>query len=83
MLEIYGAINEEFQGFKNDVFNNNLNDFENKMGEFDKDKNEYIRKSNKFNVKDLCKGKTTTDDIYRKYKRRGRAIKYERSTYNN
>ena len=83
LLEIYGSINEEFKDFKNDVFNNNLNDFENKMGEFDKDKDEFIRKNKKFNVKDLCKGKTTTDDIYRKYKRRGRIIKYDRNTYNN
>ena len=68
LLEIYGSINEEFKNFKNDVFNKNMNNFEEKMGEFD-NKNS-IRKKYKYNVKDLCKGKTTTEDIFKKYKKR-------------
>ena len=75
LLEIYGSINEEFKNFKNDVFNKNMNNFEEKMGEFD-NKNS-IRKKYKYNVKDLCKGKTTTDDIFRKYKKRAINIEKE------
>ena len=80
LLAIYGTVNEEFKDFKKDVFNTNLNQFEVKMGEFDKNNNKFIRRKYKYNVKDLCKGKTTTDDIYNKYKKR--AIKIERGTYN-
>ena len=80
LLEIYGTIDEEFKDFKKGVFNTNLNRFEKKMGEFD-NKDELIKKKKKFDVNNLCKGKTTTDDIYRKYKKR--AIKIERGTYNN
>ena len=75
LLEIYGSINEEFKNFKNDVFNKNMDNFEAKMGEFD-NKNS-IRKIYKYNVKDLCKGKTTTDDIFRKYKKRAINIEKE------
>ena len=75
LLEIYGSINEEFKNFKNDVFNKNMNNFEEKMGEFD-NKNS-IRKKYKYNVNDLCKGKTTTDDIFRKYKKRAINIEKE------
>ena len=80
LLEIYGTIDEEFKDFKKGVFNTNLNRFEKKMGEFD-NKDEFIKKKKKFDVNNLCKGKTTTDDIYKKYKKR--AIKIERGTYNN
>ena len=84
LLNIYNTINEESPDLK-DVFNINLNDFEIKMGKFDKkkkeDQEEILRKNNKFNVKDLCKGKTTINDTYTKYKKR--AIKIKRGTYNN
>ena len=80
LLEIYGTIDEEFKDFKKGVFNTNLNRFETKMAEFD-NIDEIIKKKKKFDVNNLCKGKTTTDDIYRKYKKR--AIKIERGTYNN
>ena len=83
LLKIYDTINEEFKDFRKDVFNINLNEVETKMGDFDKkeEKKAFIKKNNKYNVKDLCKGKTTTDDVYRKYKKR--AIKIERGNYNN
>jgi hypothetical protein len=80
LLEIYGSINEEFKKFKNDVFNNNMSNFEEKIGEFD-NKNS-IRKRYKYNVKDLCKGKTTTDDIFRKYTKRAINIENEKESYN-
>ena len=80
LLEIYGSINEEFKKFKNDVFNNNMSNFEEKLGEFD-NKNS-IRKRYKYNVKDLCKGKTTTDDIFRKYTKRAINIENEKESYN-
>ena len=75
LLEIDGSINEEFKNFKNDVFNKNMYNFEEKMGEFD-NKNS-IRKRYKYNVIDLCKGKTTTDDIFRNYKKRAINIEKE------
>ena len=69
LLEIYDNINDEFKDFKNGVFNTNLNDFETKMGEFDKNKN--TKRTKNFNVNDLWKGKPiTTDDIYKKYKKK-------------
>ena len=80
LLEIYGNINEEFKNFKNDVFNSNLNDFEENMAVFD-NKNS-IRKKYKYNVKDLCKGKTTTDDIFRKYTKRAINIEKKEGFYN-
>ena len=80
LLEIYGNINEEFKNFKNDVFNTNLNDFEENMAVFD-NKNS-IRKKYKYNVKDLCKGKTTTDDIFRKYTKRAINIEKKEGFYN-
>ena len=79
LLQIYDSINEEFKDFKKDVFNSNINNFENKMGNFDSNTFS-IRKKYKFNVKDLCKGKTTTDDIYNKYKKR--AINFGKDSYN-
>ena len=79
LLEIYDNINDEFKDFKNGVFNTNLNDFETKMGEFDKNKN--TKRTKNFNVNDLWKGKPiTTDDIYKKYKKR--AIVIEKEIYN-
>ena len=79
LLQIYDSINEEFKDFKKDVFNSNINNFENKMGNFDSNTFS-IRNKYKFNVKDLCKGKTTTDDIYNKYKKR--AINFGKDSYN-
>ena len=82
LLEIYDNINDEFKDFKKGVFNTNLNDFETKMGDFDKNKNENIKRKNKFDVNDLCKGKPVTiDDIFRKYEKR--AIIIEKEIYNN
>ena len=79
LLQIYDSINEEFKDFKKNVFNSNLNNFENKMGNFDSNTFS-IRKKYKFNVKDLCEGKTTTNDIYNKYKKR--AINLGKDSYN-
>ena len=75
-------INEEYQDFKKDIFNTNLNDFESKMGEFDKNNennSEFVIKKYKFNVKDLCKEKTTLDDIIKKYSKR--SINIESGVY--
>ena len=83
LMQIYDHINEEYQDFKKDIFNTNLNDFESKMGEFDKNNennSEFVIKKYKFNVKDLCKEKTTLDDIIKKYSKR--SINIESGVYN-
>ena len=79
LLEIYNTIDKD-KDFKKGVFNTNLKRLEKKMGEFD-NKDDVLKKKKKFDVNNLCKGKTTSDDIYKKYKKR--AIKIERGTYNN
>jgi len=65
LLQIYDSINEEFNNFKKDIFNTNINNFEVKMGEFDKYKVPYYYKRRK--VDDLCKGRVTSEDMYKKY----------------
>ena len=65
LIQIYDSINEEFNNFKKDIFNTNINNFEVKMGEFDKYKIPYFYKRRK--VDDLCKGRVTSEDMYKKY----------------
>jgi len=74
LLEIYDNINEEFNDFKNDIFYTNINNFEVNVGEFDKYKIPYLK--NKSNAEDICKGRVTTEDMYRKYSQNAR--KYEK-----
>ena len=79
LLDIYNTISEEYGDFKNDVFNININNVDDKIGQMDKNKdkdesNSY-RKKIKYNVNDLCRGKTTTEDIYKKYTKRAIKIK--------
>ena len=78
LLEIYDNLNEEFNDFKNDIFYTNLNCFEVNMGEFDKHKIPFLEK--KTNVEDLCRGRATSEDIYRKYSQN--AKKYEKTKLN-
>ena len=77
LLDMYNSIAEEYGDFKSGVFNTNMNNVEEKMGQMDKkkDKNDNNRKKIKYNVNDLCKGKTTTEDIYKKYTKRSIRIK--------
>ena len=74
LLEIYDNINEQFNDFKNDIFYTNINSFEVSVGEFDKYKIPFLKK--KTNADDLCKGRVTSEDIYRKYSQNAR--KYEK-----
>lgn len=70
LLQIYDSINEEFSDFKNDIFYTNINSFEIKMGEFDKKEIPYLKKVKK--VDDLCRGRVTTEDMYKKYSKKAR-----------
>ena len=79
LLEIYDSINEEFSDFKKDVFYTNINSFEVKMGEFDKKKVPYFKKNPK--VDDLCKGRVTTEDMYKKYSENAKKFKREQKYY--
>ena len=74
LLEIYDNINDQFNDFKNDIFYTNINNFEVNVGEFDKYKIPFLKK--KKNAEDLCKGRVTSEDIYRKYSQN--AKKYEK-----
>ena len=74
LLEIYDNINDEFNDFKNDIFYTNINSFEVNVGEFDKYKIPFLKK--KTNAEDLCRGRVTSEDIYRKYSQN--AKKYEK-----
>ena len=73
MLQIYDSINEEFSDFKNDIFYTNINNFEVKMGEFDKKKIPYVKRTMK--AEDLCKGRVTTDDMYKKYSKNAKTFR--------
>ena len=75
--EIYNSITEEYGDFKNNVFNTNINNVEEKVGQMDENKDitDSNRKRLKHNVNDLIRGKTTTEDIYKKYMRRAIKIK--------
>ena len=73
-MEIYDNINDEFNDFKNDIFYTNINSFEVNVGEFDKYKIPFLKK--KTNAEDLCRGRVTSEDIYRKYSQN--AKKYEK-----
>ena len=79
LLEIYDSINEEFSDFKKDVFYTNLNSFEVKMGEFDKKEVPYFKKNHQ--VDDLCKGRVTTEDMYKKYSDNAKKFKREQNYY--
>ena len=70
LLQIYDSINEEFSDFKNDIFYTNINSFEIKMGEFDKKEIPYLKRVKK--VDDLCRGRVTTEDMYKKYSKNAR-----------
>ena len=74
LLEIYDNINDQFNDFKNNIFYTNINSFEVNVGEFDKYKIPFLKK--KKNAEDLCKGRVTSEDIYRKYSQN--AKKYEK-----
>ena len=74
LLEIYDNINEQCNDFKNDIFYTNINSFEVNVGEFDKYKIPFLKK--KTNAEDLCRGRVTSEDIYRKYSQN--AKKYEK-----
>ena len=65
LLQIYDNINDEFNDFKNNVFYSNINSFEINMGDFDRKKIPFLKK--KEIIDDLCKGRMTTDDYYKKY----------------
>ena len=73
LLQIYDSINEEFSDFKNDIFYTNINNFEVKMGEFDKKKIPYVKRTMK--AEDLCKGRVTTDDMYKKYSKNAKTFR--------
>ena len=73
LLQIYDSINEEFSDFKKDIFYTNINSFEVKMGDFDKRKIPYVKREIK--AEDLCKGRVTTDDIYKKYSKQARTFR--------
>ena len=75
--EIYNSIAEEYGDFKNNVFNTNINNVEENVGQMDEntDKTDSNRKKLRHNVNDLIRGKTTTEDIYKKYMRRAIKIK--------
>ena len=79
LLEIYDSINEEFTDFKKDVFYTNINSFEVKMGDFDKNEVPYFKKNPK--VDDLCKGRVTTEDMYKKYADNAKKFKRENNYY--
>ena len=74
LLELYDNIHEQCNDFKNDIFYTNINSFEVNVGEFDKYKIPYLKK--KTNAEDLCRGRVTSEDIYRKYSKN--AKKYEK-----
>ena len=74
LLEIYDNMHEQCNDFKNDIFYTNINSFEYNMGEFDKHKIPFLKK--KTNAEDLCRGRVTSEDIYRKYSQN--AKKYEK-----
>ena len=65
LLDIYDSVNGEIDNFKKDVFYNNINSFEGKMGEFDKGKMPYSYKRRK--VGDLNKGRDKSEDAYKKF----------------
>jgi len=77
LLEIYDNINDQFNDFKNNIFYTNINSFEVNVGEFDKYKIPFLKK--KKNAEDLCKGRVTSEDIYRKYSQN--AKKYEKKLF--
>ena len=79
LLQIYDSINQEFSDFKNDIFYSNINSFEVKMGEFDKKEVPYFKKNPK--VDDLCKGRVTTEDMYKKYSENAKKFKREQKYY--
>ena len=74
LLEIYDNLHEQCNDFKNDIFYTNINSFEFNMGEFDKYKIPFSKKKTK--AEDLCRGRVTSEDIYRKYSQNAR--KYEK-----
>ena len=74
LLELYDNMHEQCNDFKNDIFYTNINSFEVNMGEFDKYKIPFLKK--KTNAEDLCRGRVTSEDIYRKYSQN--AKKYQK-----
>ena len=74
LLEIYDNMHEQCNDFKNDIFYTNINSFEVNVGEFDKYKIPFLKKKTK--AEDLCRGRVTSEDIYRKYSQN--AKKYEK-----
>jgi len=70
LLEIYDNLHEQCNDFKNDIFYTNINSFEFNMGEFDKYKIPFSKKKTK--AEDLCRGRVTSEDIYRKYSQKAR-----------
>ena len=76
LLRIYDSINQEFSDFKKDIFYTNINSFEIKMGEFDRKQIPYHKKTK--NANDLCKGRVTTDDMYKKYSKNAKRFEREK-----
>ena len=76
LLQIYDSINEEFSDFKKDIFYTNINSFEINMGEFDKKNIPYFKRPTK--ADDLCKGRVTTDDMYKKYSKNAKRFEREK-----
>ena len=74
LLELYDNMHEQCNDFKNDIFYTNINSFEVNVGEFDKYKIPFLKK--KTNAEDLCRGRVTSEDIYRKYSQN--AKKYQK-----
>ena len=79
LLQIYDNISQELGDFKNDIFYTNINSFEIKMGEFDKSEIPYLKKTTK--IDDLCKGRVTTEDMYKKYSNNARKFGREKKYY--
>ena len=76
LLQIYDSINQEFSDFKNDIFYTNINSFEINMGEFDKKQIPIYKKTKK--ADDLCRGRVTTDDMYKKYSKKAKRFEREK-----
>ena len=79
LLQIYDNISQELGDFKNDIFYTNINSFEIKMGEFDKNEIPYLKKTTK--IEDLCRGRVTTEDMYKKYSNNARKFGREKKYY--